>query len=508
VSGNPEAIGTFVATVTGANTFTIPVSGGSQTGTGGAWRLVGATNASPVQITSYEHSLVNGASVTISNVTGNSAANGNFTITRVDDHRFTLNSTTGTGNGRNGSWTSSYWADREHGALLRSSGVHVENANFYYIPGTCLVVATGNGPGNRNGQILPFDSEKARIWNCQFARGYRGAEIAMVDALVGRLNGFGLRDFGVKFVYGSAQIDGALHFYGIGEGTADGTAVWFASTAGPSWGGPIYAETSPIGLRLDSAGNKLTGFYSHTCYLRNLWIANERNSVENFEIEVLDGITELNGGEAVLVAAQSTTLANGTFGVTHPVPAGETAIRLRNGTRQSLDNISFVATDGSSAPLIRVQQPLNDSLIIARTFNGGTFLELYIVSADRAQGGTSTTIQLATSQDFSNDMLNGMTVTITGGPGNGESKTISDYDDATDTATISGTWTTTPTFASTYEVKADMVGQGNFIRLSTDDTITGPGINLGPNWGTTPLDQDIQKNDIRVDGIRYYYNYP
>jgi hypothetical protein len=52
-----------------------------------------------------------------------------------------------------------------------------------------------------------------------------------------------------------------------------------------------------------------------------------------------------------------------------------------------------------------------------------------------------------------------------------------------------------------------MVGEGNFIRLSSEN-MAGPVINLGPNWGTTPVDVDIQKNDIRVDGIRYYYNYP
>jgi hypothetical protein len=390
---------------------------------------------------------------------------------------------------------------------LRSSGVRVENVNFYYIPGTCLVIATGNYPGNCNGQVLPFDSEKARIWNCQFARGYRGAEIAMVDALVGRLTGSNLRDYGIKFIYGGAQIDGALHFYGIGEGSADAPAVWFASTAGPSWGGPIYAETSPVGVRIDSSGHKLTGVYSHTCYFRNLWIGGQRNTVDNFEIDVYDGITEIFGGEAVLISGESITLSNGTFGGLHAVPAGETAIRLGNGTRQTLNNLSFVGTDGSSAPLIRVQQPLNDSLIIARARDGGTFLELFIVTAGRVQAATSSTIQLAAREEFADDLLNGMTVTITGGPGNGESKTISDYDGDTDTATISGTWTTTPTFASSYEVKADIVGEGNVIRLSTED-MTGPAISLGPNWGTTPIDVDIQKNDIRVDGIRYYYNYP
>jgi hypothetical protein len=328
----------------------------------------------------------------------------------------------------------------------------------------------------------------------------------MVDALVGRLTGSNLRDYGVKFEYGAAQIDGALHFYGIGEGTTDAPAVWFSGNAGPCWGGPIYAETSPVGVRIDSSGHKLTGVYSHTCYFRNLWIGGERNTVENFEIDVYDGITEVFGGEAVLISGQSITLSNGTFGGRHPIPAGETAIRLGNGTRQTLNNISFVGTDGSSAPLIRVQQPLNDSLIIARTRDGGTFLELYIVTTGRVQAATSSTIQLAAREEFANDLLKDMTVTITSGPGSGESKTITAYNGATDTATISGTWTTTPTFASTYEVKADMVGEGNVIRLSTEQ-ITGPAINLAPGWGTDPIDEDIQKNDIRVDGIRYYYDY-
>jgi hypothetical protein len=160
VMNNSDANGTFVVTVADADTFTIPIQGETETGTGGGWRLIGATNTIPIYITSYEHSLPDGASITINDVVGNSAANGSFTITRVDDHRFTLNSTTGTGNGIGGSWTSNHWADREHGALVRSSGVHVENAEFFYIPGTCLVVAAGSG--DRNSQFLPFDSEKAR----------------------------------------------------------------------------------------------------------------------------------------------------------------------------------------------------------------------------------------------------------------------------------------------------------------------------------------------------------
>ena len=59
--------------------------------------ITGATNASPIVITSTGHGLTTGHRVTIAGVGGNTAANGTFTITRVDDNTFSLNSSTGNG---------------------------------------------------------------------------------------------------------------------------------------------------------------------------------------------------------------------------------------------------------------------------------------------------------------------------------------------------------------------------------------------------------------------------
>lgn len=63
--------------------------------------VTAATNASPIVVTSNGHGLSTGTRVTIAGVLGNTAANGTFTITRVDANTFSLDSSTG-----NGSYTS------------------------------------------------------------------------------------------------------------------------------------------------------------------------------------------------------------------------------------------------------------------------------------------------------------------------------------------------------------------------------------------------------------------
>jgi hypothetical protein len=75
----------------------LPSAGGTctpaHTGT-----VTAASNASPIAITSGGHGLATGQIVTISGVSGNTAANGTFTITKVDADHYTLNGSTGNGN--------------------------------------------------------------------------------------------------------------------------------------------------------------------------------------------------------------------------------------------------------------------------------------------------------------------------------------------------------------------------------------------------------------------------
>ena len=68
--------------------------------------VTGATNASPIVITAASHGLTTGQKITIASVGGNTAANGTWSIIRVDVNTFSL--TTSTGNGSytsGGTWT-------------------------------------------------------------------------------------------------------------------------------------------------------------------------------------------------------------------------------------------------------------------------------------------------------------------------------------------------------------------------------------------------------------------
>lgn len=59
--------------------------------------ITGATNASPIEITSAGHGLQTGNIVKITGVTGNTAANGTFVVTRTGANTFTLDGSTGNG---------------------------------------------------------------------------------------------------------------------------------------------------------------------------------------------------------------------------------------------------------------------------------------------------------------------------------------------------------------------------------------------------------------------------
>lgn len=63
--------------------------------------VTGATNDSPIVISSPSHGLQNGQSVTLANVGGNSAANGTFTVVNRTASTFELAGSTG-----DGDWTS------------------------------------------------------------------------------------------------------------------------------------------------------------------------------------------------------------------------------------------------------------------------------------------------------------------------------------------------------------------------------------------------------------------
>lgn len=69
-----------------------------------------------------------------------------------------------------------------------------------------------------------------------------------------------------------------------------------------------------------------------------------------------------------------------------------------------------------------------------------------------AQAGTSTTITLKATASSTDDVYNGMYVTITSGTGSGQIRLIEDYVGSTKVATVVEAWTTAPDATSNYSV--------------------------------------------------------
>jgi hypothetical protein len=110
--------------------------------------VTGATNASPIVITSTSHGLTSGMQVTISGVTGNTAANGTFQITVVDANTFSLDGSTGNGAYVSGGTWNVSGLYQCSVAALQGSGY--AQGHYYDV----LVVATIGG--NANEQLFRF----------------------------------------------------------------------------------------------------------------------------------------------------------------------------------------------------------------------------------------------------------------------------------------------------------------------------------------------------------------
>jgi hypothetical protein len=90
--------------------------------------------------------------------------------------------------------------------------------------------------------------------------------------------------------------------------------------------------------------------------------------------------------------------------------------------------------------------------ILADTEALGLGSGLTALATGTAQSGAAGTIQLAPASTFADDEMNGNVVKITGGTGVGQARLITDYANATDTATITPNWITNPDATSTYEI--------------------------------------------------------
>lgn len=93
-----------------------------------------ASNTSPIVITSSSHGVTTGTRVKVQGVTGNSAANGTFTATRIDGDQFQLDGISGNGSyGGGGAWS---LADLEGTGLTTNTVLDLVADAFYNAPVT------------------------------------------------------------------------------------------------------------------------------------------------------------------------------------------------------------------------------------------------------------------------------------------------------------------------------------------------------------------------------------
>ena len=119
--------------------------------------------------------------------------------------------------------------------------------------------------------------------------------------------------------------------------------------------------------------------------------------------------------------------------------------------------------DGERTSIIRPVDPTkdifwlnNNSLVTKVAFENYTATACafpdHVIKNGTAQTGTANTITFASSEDTLDGLYREMQVTITGGTGVGQTKTITNYNGATKVATVDTNWSTVPDNTSTYNI--------------------------------------------------------
>jgi hypothetical protein len=209
-----------------------------------------------------------------------------------------------------------------------------------------------------------------------------------------------------------------------------GKALYIANIVPGASGGHFIAGsnagTTTFGALTVTGATTLTGAVSAT---------NASNDIVGIDVAKLSGdATAANNLESLLDGTGGITLVASAFTLTTPITANATQI---SGDSAAADNLELAFDDTAGAV------PWTN-----------------IVDQGTAQAATGTTIQLRAAAGFADDELIGSRVLITGGSaGVGQSRLITDYVSATDTATVA-TWTTTPTGTITYKIFSDTAAAG------------------------------------------------
>lgn len=185
------------------------------------------------------------------------------------------------------------------------------------------------------------------------------------------------------------------------------------------------------------------------------------------EIAVIDGIVdqilidtaEIGAAGAGLTALATQASVNTIDGIVDQILVDTNELQTDNvpGLIAALNNISTADIDTA---LATYDAPTRAELTADKT----EVLEaLGVLAVGTAQSGGTSTIQLASATSFADDVLNRTMVHIIAGTGLGQSRLITDWVSATDTATVNKAWTINPDATSRYVVAAVKVSDAGFI---------------------------------------------
>jgi len=197
-------------------------------------------------------------------------------------------------------------------------------------------------------------------------------------------------------------------------------------------------------------------------------------------------------------ATNATEMASGfykfTLGTTDTNTVGPLAWRGAEGTIDDAGDVYSVVD-----PLVSIASGGISEASFATT--AGSFSPLGVVDQGTAQSAGASSLVLRSAAGFADDELVGSTIVITGGTtGVGQSRVITDYVGATDTATVDA-WVVTPTGTITYKIFGTPPGTGGLDAAGVRDAIGLASANLDEQLAGT-LDANIVSiNGVTVQGV-------